>query len=437
MDGMEQAHDPSGNITYDSANQYLYDAEGRICAIRNLTVGIMTGYLYDADGTRVAKRYITNWSAGCDTTQNGFTPTSAYVLGPGNEQLTETNGNGVWKHTNVYAAGALIATYDSQPGNTSNPNPLHFQLADWLGTRRVQTDYAGNIEESFSSLPFGDQLSSLPTALATADDATEHHFTGKERDAESGNDYFNARYFGSSMGRFMSPDPLPWISWQDGDKDERARFEDYIANPQNFNLYAYVRNNPLIYTDPTGESIYAIFYTTGNTNNNPHGGDDEFKRAAEARKAEIEGSKGFDAKKDKVLVIGVNSKEDFKNAIGMINGMDKQFGKVAELSVFSHSGQDGPVFPGAVGASNSSRQFMLSDGGIDMKQLSALHVNWESNAWAGFFGCHSQTFADAFKKTQGVQSSGFRGGADFYRGPEGKWYQWGSFGSGPLYMKPQ
>jgi len=34
------------------------------------------------------------------------------------------------------------------------------------------------------------------------------HFTGKERDAESGNDYFNARYFGSSMGRFLSPDPL-------------------------------------------------------------------------------------------------------------------------------------------------------------------------------------------------------------------------------------
>ena len=72
-----------------------------------------------------------------------------------------------------------------------------------------------------------------------------------------------------------------------------------------------------------------------------------------------------------------------------------------------------------------------------MKQLSALHINWESNAWAGFFGCHTQTFADAFAKIQGVQTSGFRGGVDFYRGPEGKWYQWGSFGSGPLYIKPQ
>lgn len=122
--------------------------------------------------------------------------------------------------------------------------------------------------------------------------------------------------------------------------------------------------------------------------------------------------------------------------------MDKQFGKVAELSIFSHSGQDGPVFPSAVGASRDSRQFILpSDGisssGIDMKQLSALHVNWESNAWAVFFGCHTQTFADAFAKAQGVKTSGFQGGVDFYRGPEGKWYRWGSFGSGPLYMRPQ
>jgi RHS repeat-associated protein len=261
-------------------------------------------------------------------------------------------------------------------------------------------------------------------------------YTGKERDAESGNDYFNARYFGSSMGRFMSPDPLPWISWQDGDKDERARFEGYIANPQNFNLYAYVRNNPLIYTDPTGESIYAVFYTYGNKNINL-GGDDDLKSAAETRAKEIESSKGFDPKKDKVLVIGVNSKEDFKNAIGMINGMDKQFGKVAELSVFSHSGQDGPVFPGAASDSRASRQFIATnDGVIDMKQLSALHVNWESNAWAGFFGCHARTFADAFAKTQGVHTFGYRGGVDFYAYPQGRWYQLGEMSAGPVYMRP-
>jgi RHS repeat-associated protein len=71
-------------------------------------------------------------------------------------------------------------------------------------------------------------------------------FTGKEHDTESGNDYFGARYFGSTMGRFMSPDftgegsdPVPVPS---------ADFE----NPQSLNLYSYVHNNPLTNADPDG-----------------------------------------------------------------------------------------------------------------------------------------------------------------------------------------
>jgi len=63
----------------------------------------------------------------------------------------------------------------------------------------------------------------------------EYKFTGKERDQESGNDYFNARYYSSSMGRMMSPDPVGGS----------------LSNPQSLNRYAYVLNNPLIFTDPT------------------------------------------------------------------------------------------------------------------------------------------------------------------------------------------
>lgn len=68
-------------------------------------------------------------------------------------------------------------------------------------------------------------------------------YTGKERDTESGNDYFGARYYGSSMGRFLSPDwsvqvePVPY-----------ARLD----NPQTLNLYVYLRNNPLAGVDADG-----------------------------------------------------------------------------------------------------------------------------------------------------------------------------------------
>jgi RHS repeat-associated protein len=66
--------------------------------------------------------------------------------------------------------------------------------------------------------------------------------SGKERDAETGLDFFGARYLSSAQGRFTSPDPL-YI--------EMHR----LADPQILNLYAYGRNNPLKFTDPTGLDV--------------------------------------------------------------------------------------------------------------------------------------------------------------------------------------
>lgn len=231
----------SGDETYDGNNKYLYDAEGRICAVQNTTAGVMTGYIYDADGNRVAKGTITSWGS-CDPSLNGFQTSNETdeVHGLGGEQVTEmamgANGNMAWAHTNVWAGGKLLATYD--------PNGLHFYLDDPLGTRRAQTDYAGVLEQTCASLPFGNQLNCTGSITSP----TEHHFTGKERDVESGNDYFEARYYASSFGRFLIPDwsakvePVPYAK---------------LDNPQTLNLYAYVLNNPLTVADSDGHEAMA------------------------------------------------------------------------------------------------------------------------------------------------------------------------------------
>ncbi len=68
-------------------------------------------------------------------------------------------------------------------------------------------------------------------------------YTGKERDTESGNDYFGARYYASTMGRFLSPD---WSA-----KVEPVPYSK-LDDPQTLNLYDYMRNNPLAGVDADG-----------------------------------------------------------------------------------------------------------------------------------------------------------------------------------------
>ena len=246
-------YDAAGDIAYDGSNNYVYDDEGRLCAVRTSLTGAWTGYLYDAAGNRVAKGSLSSYlipSNACNPDLNGFVQTAGYVTGPSGEQLTEVDGNFNWVHTNVYAGGKLIATYDAP---TPGTQLLHFHVDDPLGTRRVQFDANGTIEATYQSLPFGDGYNAIPApGSPTAEDPTENHFTNKERDSESGNDYFEARYYSSNTARFLSPDPLPWIGWQGVSKDYQEKFEMWIANPQNLNEYAYVNNNPMNHTDPTG-----------------------------------------------------------------------------------------------------------------------------------------------------------------------------------------
>jgi RHS repeat-associated protein len=78
-------------------------------------------------------------------------------------------------------------------------------------------------------------------------DGLNQKFTGKERDAESGLDYFGARYYSSATGRFTSADDF--------------LNDTNVNDPLSWNLYAYARNNPLVYVDPDGEAIYSTNLT--------------------------------------------------------------------------------------------------------------------------------------------------------------------------------
>jgi RHS repeat-associated protein len=114
----------------------------------------------------------------------------------------------------------------------------------------MQTTAGGNSQETCTSNPFGDGLTCTGGA-----DATEQHFTGKDHDAESGLDYFYARYYSETLGRFMTPD---WAA-----APAAVPYAAY-GDPQSLNLYAYVQNNPLTGIDATGHYGSAGDVSDGN-----------------------------------------------------------------------------------------------------------------------------------------------------------------------------
>jgi RHS repeat-associated protein len=123
---------------------------------------------------------------------------------------------------------------------------VHYYFANHLGSASVVTSSAGAIQDESDYYPFGGERAVTDT------DPNHYKFTGKERDGESGLDNFGARYYSSALGRFGSPDPLPWIGWQHQGRRGEEQFLKYITNPQNLNAYTYVLNNPLNAIDPTG-----------------------------------------------------------------------------------------------------------------------------------------------------------------------------------------
>jgi RHS repeat-associated protein len=224
-------YDAAGNVLNDLVNQYVYDGEGRVCAVYNVDQG-STQYIYDAEGRRVAKGTIPNpvQPNPLNCSGSGYSQTGSYVLGQSGEHITELDGSGNFLRSHVYANGQLLATY-SNAGT-------EFAFSDWLGTKRVVANADGTVTGGSAgtciSLLFGDELNCTGAVALNG-----HHFTSQIHDQESGNDYFGARYFASSSGRFLSPDPAGMMAAD-------------IEFPQSLNRYAYVWNNPLSFTDPTG-----------------------------------------------------------------------------------------------------------------------------------------------------------------------------------------
>jgi RHS repeat-associated protein len=122
---------------------------------------------------------------------------------------------------------------------------VEWTVADQLGTPRMVFDKTGALAnvKRHDYLPFGEELSAGQGARSTTlgysvPDGVRQKFTSKERDIETGLDYFEARYYSSIQGRFTSVDP------------DNAGGD--ATDPQSWNGFAYVGNSPLISTDPHG-----------------------------------------------------------------------------------------------------------------------------------------------------------------------------------------
>ncbi|WP_031495403.1 RHS repeat domain-containing protein [Bryobacter aggregatus] len=156
--------------------------------------------------------------------------------------------------TTVYvydAMGQLI----HEVGGTSEASGRNYLFQDHLGSTRLRVDANGTRLGWWDYAPFGEVLpGSLGSRSGVAGGAYEGArpkamFTGKERDAETGLDYFGARYMSAAQGRFTSPDPTFLNILR-------------VVNPQRWNMYGYALNNPLKYVDSDGNEAVAILYPT-------------------------------------------------------------------------------------------------------------------------------------------------------------------------------
>jgi RHS repeat-associated protein len=198
-------YDSAGNLTADPVNpSYTYNAEGELTSAAGVT------YTYDGDGNRVQK-------------SNG----KLYWYGNSTDPLAESDASGNLTNEYIFLSGARIATLTLSAGT------VNYYVSDHLGSSHVVTNSSGTILDDSDFYPYGGERSYSSSSGNT------RKFTGKERDNESGLDDFAARFYTSNYGRFLSADDTKYVNTTD---------------PQTWNLYGYVANNPINSVDPTGHA---------------------------------------------------------------------------------------------------------------------------------------------------------------------------------------
>jgi len=165
--------------------------------------------------------------------------------------FTTTAGSHVVKFAGLDLPHTGVTAFFDKVRITGSPKPgfgIKWLIADQLGTPRMIFDESGlraNVKRH-DYLPFGEELAAntglrtTPQGYSTSD-GVRQQFTLKERDNETGLDYFEARYFSSTHGRFTSADP--------------SLASAKTGRPESWNRYAYCYNRPLTFIDPDGMDV--------------------------------------------------------------------------------------------------------------------------------------------------------------------------------------
>ena len=156
---------------------------------------------------------------------------------PAGEQVVGYGGQIMKRFMGLLAAMVLGSSV------TQAQEIVEYVHLDALGSVRAVSNQANAVIERHDYLPFGEECTTgACTANPGVSGGQPRKFTGKERDTETGLDYFGARYYAGRIARFTTIDPV--------------QVPTALVDPQQWNRYAYARDNPLRFLDPTGLYVF-------------------------------------------------------------------------------------------------------------------------------------------------------------------------------------